>query len=57
MPPTGFRARCDKCGWLGRPQATLPAALKAAKGHICLPVAGGVVFPVSEWTGIPWVPP
>lgn len=57
MPPTGFRARCDKCGWLGRPQATLPAALKAAKGHICLPVAGGVAFPVSEWTGIPWVPP
>ena len=57
VPLMGFRARCEKCGWLGRPQTTLPAALRTAKGHTCLPVAGGVAVPVSGWSRVPWLPP
>lgn len=54
-PLTGFRARCERCGWLGRPQSTPPGALRTAKGHTCLPVAGAVALPVSGWLQNPWV--
>lgn len=57
VPRMGFRARCEKCGWLGRPQATLTAAMRTSIGHTCLPVAGGVALPFSGWSGIPWLPP
>ena len=52
-----FRARCDKCGWLGRPRTSRSAALRLASGHSCLPVAGGVATPVSDLTRIPWLRP
>jgi len=57
LPVLSFRARCDRCGWLGRPRPNQTEALRSASTHSCLPIAGGYMVATSGLTQFPWLRP
>lgn len=56
-PALSFRAKCDRCGWLGRPRVDQTAAWRSASSHACVPIAGGYMATSSEVTRFPWLRP